>query len=404
MPSFYTLPTALGEAKIANAIALGTQVNISQLAVGDGGGSLPTPDSDRTTLVNELRRAPINRIEVDDENPNWIVVEQILPPDVGGWTIRELGLFDDEDNLIAYGNYPETYKPVLSEGSGRTQTIRFVMQVSDTAAVTLKVDPSIVLATREYVDDSIESHEQSRNHPAGTTTKQGMIKLSTSSQALAGEDDKTAMPPARVFEAFQQFGLGTKELPLLKDFHDPDVPAGFYQWNQDTLNAPKSFDPGTTGGGGAVKSIRGGDAAGWWAFLSAGGATEAEFFIANTGSHSIGWGPWREVSHSGMFEAQMGGNRGFQKLPKAPGQSRAMVIQYGTATTLETGDLVGFLIPFPAECLNVTIGTRLLTGSSQQTMAAVDPGRITRTGFRPVGATVSGNSTTFNLFYIAIGR
>ncbi|RQW71335.1 hypothetical protein EBB56_09245 [Halomonas sp. YLB-10] len=208
MPSFYTLPTALGEAKIANAIALGTQVNISELAVGDGGGSLPTPDSDRTALVNELRRAPINRIEVDDENPNWIVVEQILPPDVGGWTVRELGLLDDDGNLIAYGNYPETYKPVLSEGSGRTQTIRFVMQVSDTAAVTLKVDPSVVLATREYVDGEIDKHEQSRNHPAATESAQGMIQRATSAQAKAGSDNTRAMTPLRVLEAFSQFGIG----------------------------------------------------------------------------------------------------------------------------------------------------------------------------------------------------
>lgn len=207
-----------------------------------------------------------------------------------------------------------------------------------------------------------------------------------------------------LYASFQQFGLGTTELPLIADFHDPDLPAGFYQWNQDSRNAPKSFDPGTTGGGGAVKSIRGGDAAGWWAFLSAGGATEAEFFIANTGSHSIGWGPWREVSHSGMFEAQIAGNRGFQKLPKAPGQSRGLVVQFGTATSLTTGDLVGFLIPFPTECITVVDSTRLVIGSSQQTMAAVDPATVTRTGFRTVGATVSGSGSTFNLYYIAIGR
>lgn len=212
MPSFYTLPTALGEAKIANAIALGTQVNISELAVGDGGGSLPTPDSDRTALVNELRRAPINRIEVDDENPNWIVVEQILPPDVGGWTVRELGLLDDDGNLIAYGNYPETYKPVLSEGSGRTQTIRFVMQVSDTAAVTLKVDPSVVLASRQYVDDADQAHAESRNHPAATESAQGMIQRATSAQGLAGSDNSRAMTPARVHEAFNQYGLGSAYL------------------------------------------------------------------------------------------------------------------------------------------------------------------------------------------------
>ncbi|MBR9880787.1 MAG: hypothetical protein GYB17_14965 [Gammaproteobacteria bacterium] len=236
MPSFYTLPTAPGEAKIANAIALGTQVNISELAVGDGGGSLPTPDSDRTTLVNELRRAPINRIEVDDENPNWIVVEQILPPDVGGWTVRELGLLDDDGNLIAYGNYPETYKPVLSEGSGRTQTIRFVMQVSDTAAVTLKVDPSVVLATRQYVDDADQAHAESRNHPAATESAQGMIQRATSAQALAGSDNNRAMTPARVHESFNQFGFGA----ALK-FNDAGI--------VDDIDKTKFFYVGASNGG-----------------------------------------------------------------------------------------------------------------------------------------------------------
>ncbi|MCK0744111.1 phage tail protein [Chromohalobacter nigrandesensis] len=186
MPQFYTLPTIVGEAKIANAIALGGAVEITDLAIGDGGGSLPTPDSDRESLVNEVRRAAINTSVVDEDNPNWIVVEQVLPPDIGGWTIREIGLYDTDGDLIAYGNYPETYKPVLSEGSGRTQTIRFVMQVSDTAAVTLKVDPSVVLATREYVDDEITEHAQSRNHPDATTTAKGMVQFGTSEETRQG--------------------------------------------------------------------------------------------------------------------------------------------------------------------------------------------------------------------------
>ena len=160
MPQFYTILTDVGQAKIANALALGQTINITELAVGDGGGSLPTPDSSATTLVNEVRRAPINTSHVDSENPTWIVVEQVLPPDVGGWTIREIGVYDVDGDLIGIGNYPETYKPILSEGSSRTQTVRFVMEVSDTSAVTLKVDPSVVLATRQYVDQQRAEHEQ----------------------------------------------------------------------------------------------------------------------------------------------------------------------------------------------------------------------------------------------------
>ncbi|WP_417545686.1 phage tail protein [Marinobacter sp.] len=179
MPSFYTILTDVGQAKLANAIALGQTIDITDLAVGDGNGALPVPDTSRTALVNEVRRAPINLSEVDAQNPSWVVVEQVLPPDVGGWTIREIGVFDTEGDLIGYGNYPETYKPVLAEGSSRTQTIRFVMEVSDTEAVTLKVDPSVVLATRGYADNLMTTHEASRNHPSGTTVAKGMLRLAT---------------------------------------------------------------------------------------------------------------------------------------------------------------------------------------------------------------------------------
>ncbi len=196
MPSFYTILTDVGQAKLANAIALGQTIEITDLAVGDGNGALPTPETSRTALVNEVRRAPINLSEVDDQNPNWVVVEQVLPPDVGGWTIREIGVFDIDGDLIGYGNYPETYKPVLAEGSSRTQTIRFVMEVSDTQAITLKVDPSVVLATRGYADNLMDDHEASRNHPSATTGALGMIELATTSETNEGTDQSRAVTPA----------------------------------------------------------------------------------------------------------------------------------------------------------------------------------------------------------------
>lgn len=168
MAEFYTLLTQTGQAKMANAIALGTTIEITHLAVGDGGGVMPVPDSDRETLVNERRRAQINRVEVDSENPNWLIVEQVLPPDIGGWTIREVGIFDSVGDLIGYGNYPETYKPTLDEGSGRTLTIRMVLEVSHTSNITLRVDPSVVLATREYADKGDQANRQAlEEHKAG---------------------------------------------------------------------------------------------------------------------------------------------------------------------------------------------------------------------------------------------
>ncbi|MCX2525493.1 phage tail protein [Larsenimonas rhizosphaerae] len=147
MSQFFTLLTTAGQGLLANAIAYGEPLTIAELAIGDGGGTLPSPDASVTRLVNEVRRGPINQTTTDPNNPNWTVIEQVLPPDVGGWTIREVGLYDTDGNLIAYGNYPETYKPQLSEGSARTQTIRFVMEVTDTSAVTLKIDPSVGMAS-----------------------------------------------------------------------------------------------------------------------------------------------------------------------------------------------------------------------------------------------------------------
>ena len=193
MASYYTILTNVGQAKVANAVALGQKVNLSTLAVGDANGVTPQPDANAKSLVHERRRAPLNRVEIDKDNPNFIVCEQVLPPEVGGWEIREIGVFDDEGNLIAYGNYPPTYKPLMNEGTSRTQTVRLVMQVSDTASVTLKVDPSVVLATRQYVDDA-----KKENATALKTVKDGLgaAAVMRHSQArlieLAGSKDEVA--------------------------------------------------------------------------------------------------------------------------------------------------------------------------------------------------------------------
>jgi len=152
---YYALLTNLGAAKLANATALGTQLSLTQMAVGDGGGILPTPDPAQTKLIGEKRRASLNYLSVDPANTNQIIAEQIIPEDQGGFWIREIGLFDQDNTLIAIANCPETYKPQLQEGSGRTQTVRMIIVVNSTEAVTLKIDPSVVLATRKYVDDKV---------------------------------------------------------------------------------------------------------------------------------------------------------------------------------------------------------------------------------------------------------
>ena len=165
MPDYYVIPTNIGEAKMANALSLGIPLAITELAVGDGEGSgpreTPIPNPEATALVSERRRAPVNSFSVDPDNPNVLIAEQVIPESEGGWWIREMGLFDEDGDMIFVCNTPPTYKPLLSEGSGRTQVVRMATIVSDTAAVTLKVDPSVVLATREYVQDllSVQSEE-----------------------------------------------------------------------------------------------------------------------------------------------------------------------------------------------------------------------------------------------------
>ncbi|WP_423719134.1 phage tail protein [Klebsiella pneumoniae] len=152
---YYAVLTNVGAAKLANATALGAQVEITQMAVGDGNGVLPTPNQAQTALVHELRRKPLNSLSIDPNNANQIIAEQVIPEDEGGWWIREIGLFDKDGDMIAVANCAETYKPQLQEGGGRVQVVRMILIVSSTAAVTLKIDPSVVLATRQYVDDQI---------------------------------------------------------------------------------------------------------------------------------------------------------------------------------------------------------------------------------------------------------
>ncbi|EEJ5964570.1 phage tail protein [Salmonella enterica] len=150
---FYTLLTEIGAAKLASAAALGVPLKITHMAVGDGGGVLPTPSAQQTALVAERRRAALNMLYIDPQNNSQIIAEQVIPETEGGWWIREVGLFDETGALIAVGNCPESYKPQLTEGSGRTQTVRMVLITSSTDNITMKIDPAVVLATRKYVDD-----------------------------------------------------------------------------------------------------------------------------------------------------------------------------------------------------------------------------------------------------------
>ncbi|HAN9379855.1 TPA: phage tail protein [Escherichia coli] len=196
---FYTLLTDIGAAKLASAAALGVPLKITHMAVGDGGGTLPTPGAKQTALVNEKRRAALNMLYIDPQNSSQIIAEQVIPENEGGWWIREVGLFDESGALIAVGNCPESYKPQLAEGSGRTQTVRMVLITSSTDNIILKIDPAVVLATRKYVDDKISEHEQSRRHPDASLTAKGFTQLSS---ATNSESEILAATPKAVKAAY----------------------------------------------------------------------------------------------------------------------------------------------------------------------------------------------------------
>ncbi|MGN4999865.1 phage tail-collar fiber domain-containing protein [Aeromonas sp. 80P] len=190
MSNFGAILTNAGAAKLANAIALGVPLKLTQMAVGDGNGQPVAPDPAMTAIPGEKRRAAINTLFADPLAASQLVAEQIIPEDVGGWWIRCVGLFDDSNTLIAVANVPDTYKPLLTSGAGRTQIIRMVLIVSDTSAVELKIDPAVVLASRKYVDDVMKAHKESRDHPDASDTAKGFVQLATEQEVNEQDEAK----------------------------------------------------------------------------------------------------------------------------------------------------------------------------------------------------------------------
>ncbi|HEE9788102.1 TPA: tail fiber protein [Enterobacter soli] len=187
---YKTVITKAGAIKLAAAtVPNGKKVNFTAMAVGDGGGVLPTPNANQTKLINEVWRHALNKVSQDNKHKNYVVAELVIPPETGGFWLREMGLYDDTGTLIAVGNMADSYKPALAEGSGRAQTVRMVIMVSDIASVELTIDTTTVMATQDYVDDKLAEHEKSRRHPDATLTEKGFTQLSSAtdstSEALA---------------------------------------------------------------------------------------------------------------------------------------------------------------------------------------------------------------------------
>ena len=218
---FFAILTAVGEAKQANADALGIPWKLTELGVGDANGTDPVPDRTQTQLINERRRRQLNQLSIDPANPNILIAEQIIPADEGGWWIREIGLYDADGDLVAVANCAPSYKPVLSQGSGRTQVVRMNFIVSSAANVLLKIDPAVVLATRKYVDDAIIHVLPKTRQPGSyrqvtitdrgivesgsnpTTLEEYEIEPATQEQVDTGTDDSTVVTPKKLRFGFQ---------------------------------------------------------------------------------------------------------------------------------------------------------------------------------------------------------
>ncbi|HGD9005033.1 TPA: phage tail protein [Escherichia coli] len=283
---YYAILTNQGAARLANATMLGSKLNLTQMAVGDANGVLPTPDPAQTKLINQKRIAPLNLLRVDPNNQSQIIAEQIIPENEGGFWIREIGLYDDEGVLIAVANCPETYKPQLQEGSGRTQTIRMILVVSNTEAITLKIDPSVVLATRQYVDQQIEVHEQSRRHPSASLTEKGFVRLYS---GVESNDETVAATPKAV-----KIAMDNASARLAKDRNGSDIPnpALFVQ----NLGLKTTVDK-------AASAIQPGDYGIGLAYLKTMG-TKSQFFAYGT---AVGY---PEVpTHGAGFQACYNDNR-----------------------------------------------------------------------------------------------
>lgn len=196
---FFTILTTTGKSKIASALAEQKQIRLQTMVVGDGNGHYVEPKESQTKVVHEVWRGQLNTLKIAPDNPAWVIAEAIIPEQVGGWYVREVGLLDTDGTLVAIGKFPETYKPLLPAGASKQIVIRAVMEVSNADAVTLLIDPSVVMATREYVDDALKEHKQSRNHPDATLTQKGFTLLSN---ATNSDDETKAATPKAVKAAY----------------------------------------------------------------------------------------------------------------------------------------------------------------------------------------------------------
>lgn len=397
--------TDIGEAKQTNANALEIPWKLTHMLLGDANGTDPVPDPEQTQLINQVYRAGINQLFVDPDNPAILIAEMVLPPNVGGWWIRELALEDEDGDFVAVANCAPSYKPLLAQGSGRNQVVRMHLIVSNTANVQLKIDPSVVLATRQYVDDQRAEHEASRNHPAATEAEQGMVQLATSAQAREGTRTDRGVHPAGLLSAIRQFGIGGSA-PLLPgntlNYSGGTIPPGLYSFNPDTVDKPSGISGSSWGN--VLVTRR----------ASTGG--ETQLLMCDSPSRSIytrsratgGWSAWSEILHGALFTGanHLLAGSGYQPLPGG------LIFQWGTANNAGPGNkIVDLPIQFPSNFYAVVASA--VTTSNEEHGYFCSASRVNLSSFRyssngyidtsgNIVKTAEQNSPTVDWF--AIGR
>ncbi|EDV4881032.1 TPA: phage tail protein [Salmonella enterica subsp. enterica serovar Welikade] len=390
---FKTVITTAGAAKLAAAtVPGGKKINLNVMAVGDGGGKLPVPDAGQTQLVNEVWRHTLNKISQDNRYSNYIVAELVIPPEVGGFWMRELGLYDNEGTLIAVANMAESYKPELAEGSGRAQTCRMVIIVSSVESVELSIDSTMVMATQDYVDDRLAWHEKSRRHPDATLKEKGFTQLSN---ATDSESETLAATPKAVKAAYdladgkytaqdatttrkgivqlsnatdsvsETLAATPKAVKAAMDNANGRVPSGrkvnghplsgdITLWASD-VKAISADAIGQITDNGTMASA---NTPGWWRVAVSNSDTVADFPTYPDGSKLYSYG-YMFVEKIGEvwfqhYYAHMGANAKRQDWGTVPNTSRPWVIDYNTANKPSASD-VGAL-PITGGRINGSLG------------------------------------------------
>lgn len=371
--TYYTLLTTIGQASIANAVALGEMVNLTHMAVGDGNGNPTTPNENQTALVRERYRASINQLTVDPANPNYIISEMIVPTNVGGWSVNEVGVFDDHGQLIAVANFPATYKPIIADGSGRDLIIRIIIQVSNSSVVTLKIDPAVVLASQAWVTSNFVK----KTTVAGGTTGQILAKNSNANEDFHWVDPSAAVD-VNVFSREESQTLAESQVIIDLAQLTTDGAAVYVEGvrlrdSQFTVNSSTRITLGTSYPAGTKVTVVQNEETSRNAFmlkannlsdLADKALSRTNLELKTAAVRDVGTGASQLPDMSSFTFNATSASSGYQRLPSG------LIIQWttGPQATAEGTTTITLPIPFPTAILAGLVSTAALSGNQSDIM------------------------------------